>query len=68
MGPCGSGLARDGGVSVNEDVGSDGLFASKLAPTGILLFGFYCVLIIYWFLLLIMPITAQSFLRFKGAN
>ncbi len=31
---CGSGLAREGGVPVGEDVGCDGLFASKLAPTG----------------------------------
>ena len=32
--PCGSELARDGGESANEDVESDGLIASKLAPTG----------------------------------
>ena len=32
---CGSELARDGGVSVNDGVGCDGLIASKLAPTGI---------------------------------
>ncbi len=30
---CGSGLARDGGGSANEDVGSDGLIAGKPAPT-----------------------------------
>ncbi len=31
---CGSELARDGGGSVNIDVGGEGLIASKLAPTG----------------------------------
>ena len=30
---CGSGLAREGGVSVNVDVECDGPFASKPAPT-----------------------------------
>ncbi len=30
---CGSELARDGGVSVNDGVGCGGLIASKLAPT-----------------------------------
>ncbi len=33
--PCGSGLARDGGVSVNINAGCDGLIAGKPAPTGI---------------------------------
>ena len=32
---CGSELARDGGMSVNDGVGCGGLIASKLAPTGI---------------------------------
>ncbi len=32
--PCGSELARDGGVSGDVDVGCAGLIASKLAPTG----------------------------------
>ncbi|CAI8876230.1 hypothetical protein EMIT0P74_20414 [Pseudomonas sp. IT-P74] len=31
---CGSQPAGDGGVSINDDVGSDGLIASRLAPTG----------------------------------
>ena len=31
--PCGSELARDGGVSGAIDVGCAGLIASKLAPT-----------------------------------
>jgi hypothetical protein len=31
---CGSELARDGGMSGNDDVGGAGLIASKLAPTG----------------------------------
>jgi hypothetical protein len=31
---CGSGLAREGGVSGDKDVGCAGLFASKPAPTG----------------------------------
>ncbi|ETF10386.1 hypothetical protein PMO01_01650 [Pseudomonas moraviensis R28-S] len=31
--PCGSELAREGGVSDDTDVGCDGPFASKLAPT-----------------------------------
>jgi len=31
--PCGSGLARDGGVSGNKGVGCAGLIASRLAPT-----------------------------------
>ncbi|MNL15807.1 hypothetical protein D3C87_1368180 [compost metagenome] len=31
---CGSGLAREGGVSGNVDAGCAGLFASRLAPTG----------------------------------
>ncbi|EJN25825.1 hypothetical protein PMI36_01443 [Pseudomonas sp. GM79] len=30
---CGSGLARESGLSVNNDVECDGLFASKPAPT-----------------------------------
>ncbi|BFT59709.1 hypothetical protein PMm318_A04680 [Pseudomonas moorei] len=33
--PCGSGLARDGGVSVTEEVEGAGLIAGKPAPTGI---------------------------------
>ncbi|MNF88851.1 hypothetical protein D3C84_713540 [compost metagenome] len=32
---CGSGLAREGGVSGDGDVGCAGLFAGKPAPTGI---------------------------------
>ena len=32
---CGSELARDGGVSFDDDVGCAGLFAGKPAPTGI---------------------------------
>ncbi|MNI88203.1 hypothetical protein D3C73_1454760 [compost metagenome] len=32
--PCGSGPARDGGVSAAMVVGFDGLIASRLAPTG----------------------------------
>jgi len=31
---CGSGLARDGGVSFDRDVEADGLIAGKPAPTG----------------------------------
>ncbi|TFB35621.1 hypothetical protein E3W21_24970 [Pseudomonas sp. F01002] len=31
--PCGSGLAREGGVSVNITIECHALFASKLAPT-----------------------------------
>jgi hypothetical protein len=31
---CGSELARDGGVSANEDIGCAGPFASRLAPKG----------------------------------
>ena len=31
---CGSELARDSGLTVEEDVGCYGLIASKLAPTG----------------------------------
>ncbi|YAF62103.1 Endolytic peptidoglycan transglycosylase RlpA [Pseudomonas sp. E102] len=31
--PCGSGLARDSGMTVNLDVECDGPIASKLAPT-----------------------------------
>ncbi|POA47677.1 hypothetical protein C1893_14605 [Pseudomonas sp. MPR-ANC1] len=33
-GTCGSGLARDGGVSGNDNVGCAGLIAGKPAPTG----------------------------------
>ena len=33
--PCRSGLAREGGVTVNIDVGCYGLFAGKPAPTGL---------------------------------
>ncbi|AZO83211.1 hypothetical protein BOO88_13200 [Stutzerimonas stutzeri] len=32
--PCGSGLARDGGVSVDINFGCHTAFASRLAPTG----------------------------------
>ncbi len=32
--PCGSGLAREGGVTVNIHAEGYDLFASKLAPTG----------------------------------
>ncbi|AFY20379.1 hypothetical protein PputUW4_03184 [Pseudomonas sp. UW4] len=32
---CGSGLARESGSSATDDVGCVGLFASKLAPTGL---------------------------------
>jgi hypothetical protein len=32
---CGSEPAREGGVSGGSDVGCDGLFAGKPAPTGI---------------------------------
>ena len=32
---CGSGLAREGGGSVNISIGFAGLFAGKPAPTGI---------------------------------
>ncbi|MNF78551.1 hypothetical protein D3C84_607380 [compost metagenome] len=36
--PCGSGLAREGGVSGDMDVECAGPFASRLAPTGYLAF------------------------------
>ncbi|AHL32001.1 hypothetical protein CD58_03395 [Pseudomonas brassicacearum] len=32
--PCGSGLARESGGSVCDDIGCADTFASKLAPTG----------------------------------
>jgi CyaY protein len=32
--PCGSGLARESGGSVNKDIECAGLFASRLAPAG----------------------------------
>ena len=32
---CGSELARDSGVTVNEDIEGQAVIASKLAPTGI---------------------------------
>ncbi|OOG81242.1 hypothetical protein B0E42_25355 [Pseudomonas sp. A25(2017)] len=33
VGPCGSGLARESGVTVDIDVGCSAAFASKPAPT-----------------------------------
>jgi len=40
--PCGSGLARDGGVSGDIDAGCDGLFAGKPAPTGSKTVSYFC--------------------------
>jgi hypothetical protein len=40
--PCGSGLARESGVSGDIDAGCDGLFASKPAHTGSRTVGYLC--------------------------
>jgi len=39
---CGSGLARESVLTVNEDADCIGLFAGKPAPTGIALSLSYC--------------------------